>query len=236
MTVKPAYLVDFDGTVTTEDISYELAVQLAGEGYDEIDRVYRNKEITIREWLWRTVKLLPPDREMLLSKSFNWTSIRPGFERFLEHARSQGSPVIVASDGFGFYIEPILEKSGLLDQVTTVYRNDTVLNHEGRLEVKMPHAHSICPVCGNCKAFHVVNLKKQGYPVIYVGDGSNDRYGASWGDHVCAREQLLQYSRKYNFAHSPWDDFYDIINVGTPELQDCSESSLCCPLGRGVKE
>ncbi len=236
MTLNPAYLVDFDGTITTVDISYELAVGLAGEGYEEIDHVYRRKEIPIREWLRRTAQLLPPDMDLLLSKSFEWAVIRPGFENFLEHARKQDSPVIIASDGFGFYIEPILSRHGLLDRVSHIYRNDTELNPVGVLEVKTPHAHSICNVCGNCKAFHVVTMKKEGRPVIYIGDGSNDRFGASWGDHVCARDRLLEYCRRYNFRHSPWDDFYDIIDVGTPGLQDLSESSLCCPLGSGVKE
>ncbi len=235
MTLNPAYLVDFDGTITTVDISYELAISLAGEGYADIDHVYRRKEIPIREWLKRTAQVLPHDMDLLLSKSLEWAVIRPGFDRFLEHARKQGSPVIIASDGFGFYIEPILRKHGIVEQISYIYRNDTYINANGNLEVKTPHAHGICTVCGNCKALHVVNLKKQGRAVIYIGDGSNDRYGASWGDHVCARDQLAEYSRKYNFDYSQWSNFCDIIDVSMPETKDRSESSLCCPLGKGIK-
>ncbi len=235
MTLNPAYLVDFDGTITTLDISYELAKRLAGEGYEDIDHVYRQKEIPIREWLKRTAQVLPHDMDLLLSKSLEWAAIRPGFERFLENAAMQGRPVFIASDGFGFYIEPILRKHGFFEEVCFIYRNDTYINAEGKLEVKTPHAHRICNVCGNCKALHVVNLKKQGRPVIYIGDGSNDRYGASWGDHVYARDQLAEYSRQYKFDYSPWNNFYDIINVSKPDIKDRSENSLCCPQGRGIK-
>jgi len=236
MTLNAAYLVDFDGTVTTVDISYELAVFLGGEDYKNIDDVYRRKKIPIREWLRRTAQVLPHDMDLLLSKSLEWAEIRPGFGQFLKQAGEQGSPVIIASDGFGFYIEPILKRHGFLEQVRFIYRNDAYIDLNNKLEVKTPHAHSICTVCGNCKALHVVNLKKQGRPVIYIGDGSNDRYGASWGDHVCARDQLAEYSRQYNFDYSRWSDFYDILDVGTPRLQDRSASSLCCPMGSGVKK
>ncbi len=235
MTLNPAYIVDFDGTITTLDISYELAIRLAGEGYEDIDHVYRQKEIPIREWLKRTAQVLPHDLNLLLSKSLKWAAIRPGFDLFLEHARKQDSPVIIASDGFGFYIEPILRKHGFIEEIRFIYRNDTYINAEGKLEVKTPHAHGICTVCGNCKALHVLNLKKQGRPVIYIGDGSNDRFGASWGDYIYARDQLAEYSRKYNFDHSQWSNFYDIIDVSKPEIKDRSESSLCCPQGRGIK-
>ncbi len=235
--IAPAYLVDFDGTITTTDISYKIAVTLSGEGYDAIEYSYSRKQIPIREWLYRTAKILPGDMDYLLEKSFEWAEIRPGFGDFLEQARKQGSSVTIASDGFGFYIKPILKRHGLLGGVSTIFRNDMTLNPgSGSLEVKTPYQHRLCSVCGNCKALHVVKMKEEGRPVIYIGDGSNDRFGASWGDHVCARDQLLDYCRRYNFNHSQWSDFYDIMAVRAPTLQDRSEGSLCCPLGSGVKE
>ncbi len=235
MTVNTAYIIDFDGTITTKDLSVELAAHFGGPGYLEINSEYRRKIITIWVWLERIVKLLPDDLDLLLSKVFEWVEIRPGFERFLEHAHRHKRPVIIASDGFGFYIEPILKQYGLLEQIDKIYKNDTFINQNGSLEVHNPHAHSVCPVCGNCKAAHVVRLKDKGFPVIYIGDGSNDRFGASWGDHVCARNRLAEICEEKGFSYSQWTDFYDIIKVEEPELQDRSKSSLCCPMGSGIK-
>jgi 2-hydroxy-3-keto-5-methylthiopentenyl-1-phosphate phosphatase len=236
MTQKTAYVVDFDGTITTKDLSSELAAFYGGSAYMEIEQTYRRREIPIKTWLRKIAEHMPADLDLLLTRALQWAELRPGFERFLEHAREEGSPVIIASDGFGFYIEPILKEYSLLDHITAIYRNETLPGPGGTLKINNPHEHSICSVCGNCKAAHVVALKQQGYSIIYIGDGSNDRFGASWGDYVCARDKLVELSRQYNFNYSQWIDFYDIIKVEKPPLHDRSELSLCSPQGSGVKE
>ncbi len=235
MTGKTAYLVDFDGTITTQDLSSALAAYYGGSEYMKIEEQYRKRSIPIKEWLRRIAFHMPADMELLLTKALQLAVIRPGFESFLEFAESEGSPVVIASDGFGFYIEPILKEYGLLEQIDTIFRNETFKNDQV-LQVINPHAHSNCQVCGNCKAEHVVALKEQGYSVIYVGDGSNDRFGASWGDYIGARDRLAQICKELNFNYSQWIDFYDIIKIEKPEQRDRSQTSLCCPRGNGIKE
>lgn len=235
MVLSAAYVVDFDGTVTDRDITSELAAHFGGGAYMEIEKSYRRREIPIRIWLKLIAELLPPDMDLLREKSMQWAEIRPGFGCLLDHARQQGSPVLIASDGLGFYIEPILEKYGFLHRVKGIYRNDTLLETGKKLSVLNPHAHPSCNICGNCKAAHVLQLKEEGRPVIYVGDGSNDRFGASWGDHVCARDRLEEACLEFDFPYSSWIDFYDIIKVKPPSLTDRSQGSLCLPRGAGLK-
>ena len=235
ITLKTTYVVDFDGTITSRDITSELAAHYGGNAYIEIENSYRRREIPIQIWLQRIVKVFSVDLELLLEKALEWAEIRPGFDKFLESACESGRAVIIASDGLGFYIEPILEKYGLKKQISFIYHNETYINKSGKLEVRNPHAHRICTVCGNCKAAHVVKLKEEGRSVIYIGDGSNDRFGASWSDHICARDELAESCREHSLIYSQWTDFYDIIKVESPELSDRTNSSLCCPLGRGVK-
>lgn len=235
MNLNTAYIVDFDGTITTMDITSELALHYGGSAYMEIENSYRQREIPIQVWLQQIAKLIPADMELLKKQALEWAEIRPGFEKYLQHVRAKKIPVIVASDGFGFYIEPILKQHGLLGQIDHIYRNDTSVNQSGILEVLNPHAHKICTFCGNCKAAHVIRLKEEGRSVIYIGDGSNDRFGASWSDHICARDELAAACRENNFYYSPWEDFYDIIAVDRPDLKDRSEFSLCCPQGSGIK-
>jgi 2-hydroxy-3-keto-5-methylthiopentenyl-1-phosphate phosphatase len=235
MASDTAYVVDFDGTITTRDITLELALYYGGEDYLEIDKSYRVREIPIRTWLQRIAKFLPADMEQLRSKALELAVIRPGFKNFLEYALNHRRQVIIASDGLGFYVEPILEKFSLLGQFDYIYRNNTLVKSSKRLVIDTPHGHKICTVCGNCKAAHVVRLKEKGHAVIYIGDGSNDRFGASWSDHVCARDELAEACRIYNFSYSPWNNFYDIISVSRPEPGDRSGDSLCFPLGSGIK-
>jgi len=201
----------------------------------KIEEQYRKRSIPIKVWLRSIAQHMPADLELLLAKAMQLAVIRPGVERFLEYAGEEERPVVIASDGFGFYIEPILREHGLLKGINTIYRNDTIKESE-QLQVINPHAHPICQVCGNCKAAHVLALKEEGYSVIYIGDGSNDRFGASWGDHICARDRLAQICGELNFKYSQWIDFYDIIKVDKPEQHDRSITSLCCPEGKGVKE
>ncbi len=229
------YVVDFDGTITTGDLSSELAAYYGGPVYEETESKYRRREIPIREWLRQMAKMLPPDLDLLRLKSLEWAEIRTGFYDFLEHARKKNSTVIVASDGFGFYIEPVLEKHGLLEKIDCIYRNKTMIGEDGKITVQNPYAHVVCPVCGNCKAAHVMAVKETGKPVIYVGDGSNDRFGAAWSDQICARDRLADVCEEYGLTYSPWTDFYDIIKIEKPDLKDCSDRSLCLPKGRGIK-
>ncbi len=235
MALETAYVVDFDGTVTTRDITTELGLFFGGKKFMDFDQSYRAKKIPIRSWLQAEVALLPPDLEKLKKKAFEWAEIRPGFKSFLHKAHAGNNPVIIASDGLGFYIEPVLERFGLYGAVNLIYRNDTFINSRGQLEIANPHAHPTCTVCGNCKARIVVQQKKAGRPVVYIGDGSNDRFGASWADMICAREELAENCEIYNFTYSPWADFYDIIIIAEPELTDREAVALCCPLGSGVK-
>ncbi|MDW7738969.1 MAG: MtnX-like HAD-IB family phosphatase [Bacillota bacterium] len=236
MEKSAAYLVDFDGTITDSDLTCELAAYFGGPAYLEVENQYRKREIPIRLWLEKIVSLLPPDMEELHKKALEWAGVRPGFLDFLNYASEQNSPVIVASDGLGYYIEPVLRKFGALAFVDLLYCNNTSINEKGTLEIITPHAHPICRVCGNCKANHVCDMKDEGRPVIYIGDGSNDRYGASWADHICAREGLAEHCRENSFSYTPWDDFHDIIMVEKPQFRDRSERSLCCPRGNGIKE
>ncbi len=235
MTANTAYLVDFDGTITTSDLSSDLAAFYGGSEYMRIEQEYRTRAIPIKVWLRRIAGHLPADLDLLLNRAMQRAVMRPGFDTFLEYARDRNRPVIIASDGFGFYIEPILRAWGLLDQVNYIYRNETVQDGQ-TLVINNPHAHPVCQVCGNCKAAHVLALKDKKHPVIYIGDGSNDRFGASWGDHVCARDRLAVICKELNYNYSQWIDFYDIIKVPEPAISDRSATSLCCPRGNGVKE
>ena len=65
---------------------------------------------------------------------------------------------------------------GCREYVAGIFCNRT-LPGNGRLETITPHSHESCPVFGNCKAAQVSGLQEEGYRVIYVGDGMNDRFG-----------------------------------------------------------
>ncbi len=234
VTAKTAYVVDFDGTITAKDLSTGLARHFGGERYREIESLYRQRKIGMRGWLDGMSALLPADFDLLMAYVAEHVVIRPGFQEFVRFAREQGCPVTIASDGFGFYIEPILERFGCLEYIDTIYCNKALPREDGTLRIETPYRHPTCPVCGNCKPNHVLALKRQGWKVIYIGDGSNDRFGASWSDYIFARDWLAGQCKEQGIPFSPWKDFFDVIRTGgSPAANTITVSPFCRPEGEG---
>ncbi len=208
---KIAYVLDFDGTVTEADITSAMARNFGNDHYLKCSTAYKRGEFGMKEWLARMSAFLPPDPAELMEFARIRAALRPGLKEFFKYARSRERPVYIASDGFGLYIEPILEMHGCREYVTGIFRNRT-LPGNGRLQTITPHAHQSCPVCGNCKASHVIRLQEEGYRVIYVGDGINDRFGAAHADGIFARDRLAEVCTAAGLPFKPWDDFHDLIN------------------------
>ena len=95
MEAETAYVIDFDGTVTTRDITTELGLFFGGSQFMEIDKSYQAKQIPIKSWLQAEVALLPVDLDKLKNKAFEWAEIRPGFETFLQKAQALNHLVII---------------------------------------------------------------------------------------------------------------------------------------------
>jgi 2,3-diketo-5-methylthio-1-phosphopentane phosphatase len=222
-----AFVLDFDGTVVTRDLSTEVVEAFAGEGWRGVERDYRAGRLTIRDWVERMAALLPDDREGLLDFAMRSFEGRPGLAGFVGWARARRCPVAVASDGFGFYIEPILEALGL--RGLSVYRNTVSFGVPPRAVVR--HPHPSCRVCGTCKALRVHELRAAGARVVFVGDGSNDRFGASQADAIFARDRLASQCDAHGLRYYPWDSFLDVRSTVEEGLQFTGPGakSLCPP-------
>jgi 2-hydroxy-3-keto-5-methylthiopentenyl-1-phosphate phosphatase len=61
------------------------------------------------------------------------------------------------------------------------------------------------------KEAYIKLFLKQGYRVIYVGNGDSDAYPAKYAHHVFARGELLDYCRENNLECKPFNDFADVV-------------------------
>ena len=107
-------VVDFDGTITQEDVLDEIARTFGDdEVYREVDEALDRNGITLHEVLRREFE---PVRAPL-GEVVEWVhanaSIRPGFRELVELARARGWRVVVVSSGFRQLIEPMLERAGI---------------------------------------------------------------------------------------------------------------------------
>lgn len=205
-----AYLCDFDGTVSPNDIGAAFAERFSPDGVAE-----RLPEITE----WRAGRLghraltqaqcavmrVSEAEALEFTRGF---TLDPAFAPFVREVRERGDHVMVVSEGFGFYVADQLERAGLGDVPWAA--NKLEFRPDGRLVPSFPFADPACDRCGNCKAGHVHRYQAQGDLVVMVGDGDSDRHGAMAADAVLARRALLEWCRTIGVAHVEVRDFNDV--------------------------
>jgi 2-hydroxy-3-keto-5-methylthiopentenyl-1-phosphate phosphatase len=152
---------------------------------------------------------------MLAFALSNFT-IEPTFRPFVAWAREVGMDVTVASDGFGFYVDPMLRKAGV--EGVIVLTNRFAMDG-GTARIEFPHAHSECVGCGTCKMRAVERHRERFGPVAFVGEGHSDRYGALYSDVVFAKKHLVDICRTDGVAFLPWETFDD-VRAGLEGLAD----------------
>ena len=124
----------------------------------------------------------------------------PTFAPFVARCHDAGVPVTVASDGFGFYIPPLLAAAGATPAAV-------VTNAWADARMSFPHGHPDCMNCGTCK-MNVV-LEAPG-PVAFVGEGASDRFAANYADLVFAKDVLVDLCERDGVPWVAWDDFDDV--------------------------
>ncbi len=223
-----AFVLDFDGTITTVDISHILLNEHAKSQWRKLLDRAQAGEVIGKAWLVETAPFLPGDKDALLKGVLEKLKPRPGFLEFAEWAKDEGHGLAVATDGYGFYVEPFLQSMGV--QGVKVYRNRTVFEPEPH--IILGHPNPECDLCGTCKAFCVEEMKQDFEHVAFVGNGRNDRFGASGSHAVFARDDLEVCCIQANLAYHKWDTFFDVMDaVNQGVLFRDPEGLSLCPEG-----
>jgi len=203
-----AVVVDFDGTICEQDISEEILRAFAPPEWADIDVEFQRGKIGSRECLVRQGALLNGSRKEMLRFALDRFAIDPTFAPFVAWATQVGVEVAVASDGFGFYVDPMLRAGGV-DRVT-VLTNEVAIGSGERARFTFPNSHPMCVGCGTCKMQAVLARRARLGPVAFVGEGHSDRYGALYADVVFAKKHLVHICRSDGVAFHPWKDFDDV--------------------------
>jgi 2-hydroxy-3-keto-5-methylthiopentenyl-1-phosphate phosphatase len=200
-------VVDFDGTITQEDVLDEIARRFGDdEVYREVDEALDRNGITLHEVLRREFEPVRAPLGEVLEWVHANASIRPGFRELVELARARGWRVVVVSSGFRQLIEPMLERAGI--QGLELVSNEVDPDPEGWRITFFDE--SICLVCGEACKRTTVRSVVDGGEVVYVGDGYSDRCAAEDADLVFARRGLASYLAERGVPFEPFDDFFQI--------------------------
>lgn len=175
--VSLAVLTDFDGTVTIDDVGSSLIDKYADPKTFIYDRQWK-KGLIGSEKAHRIQYSSITAKEDQLEEYILKMEIHPSFFPFVEYLHQREIPLSIVSDGFDFYIKPLLEKYSL---TIPYYSNHMDPLHKS---FSFPYQDSSCWRCANCKVKSVKYHLKRGERVIYIGDGLSDLYGALISDVI----------------------------------------------------
>jgi 2-hydroxy-3-keto-5-methylthiopentenyl-1-phosphate phosphatase len=198
-------LVDFDGTACLHDVAEHLLIEFGDGDWQAWDRAWERGEIGSHEVILAQAAMLGEPTDALLAFALRHCPLDPTFAPFVRWLDGRGVPVTIVSDGFGFYIEPLLRRVGLpgLPVITNTWSAD------GEPRVRFENGHPACAGCGTCKMRAVIEARDRG-PVAYVGEGGSDRYGAIYSDVVFAKDALVDIARADGVPFLEWQTFDDV--------------------------
>ena len=213
-------LVDYDGTVSRQDVGTVLLAEHALVDQAVVaakDADYDAGRWGSRDLMQWDMEVLPRDGALLRSSAAGIPQDET-FVSFVAAVRDAGAAIEIVSDGLGFYVASNLARLDPALADLAVATNDNDVDGDGRLS--FPYGHPACFVCGTCKRERVRAHEADGRVVIFIGDGTSDRYAAHHADIVWAKDSLLRWGEATSRDFRAWDRFAEIRTWFVEALAD----------------
>ena len=207
--MKTAVQMDFDGTISVEDISFMLLDEYAGDTWRNVLAEYDAGKKTVGAFNREVFGMVKADYGTMLEKMMNGyrVEIRPGLRELVKYCSRHNYRIIIVSNGLTFYIEAILKNMGLDGIEVHASKND--FSPDGmKVGYIGPDGNELD---SGFKEAYTNMLLKEGYQVTYIGDGASDIMSARLAGKVFATDELLILCRKENLECTPFKDFFDVI-------------------------
>jgi 2-hydroxy-3-keto-5-methylthiopentenyl-1-phosphate phosphatase len=205
--MKTLVQCDFDGTITEVDASFLLLDAFAREDWRQFLREYREGKISVGDFNKRAFALVSASKQELLQFITREVKIRPGFHELIAYCRRMGFKFVIVSNGMDFYIKRILQDISV-DGIE-------VFAAQARFHPEGIEAIYIGPddieLESNFKEAHLRSFLRDGYRIIYVGDGISDISPARLAHHIFARGELLAHCERNGLKYTAFADFNDVI-------------------------
>ncbi len=202
-------LSDFDGTIILEDSALYLLNQFGVGNWQKYDDQLIRGEISLEECLSKQFSSISIPRETILSTLDTVISFRPNFINFVSFCKESNIPLIIVSAGIDFVIKHYMNKVAESDQISIVSglskftKKGLIFNFP---ELKSKESQ-------NFKEDLVIDYQKQGFKIIYLGDGSGDFYAAKKADisYVVKDSELARIFEEKQLNCNTFLDFQSII-------------------------
>ena len=209
--MKTVIQLDFDGTVTTEDVGFLLLDKFVDGEWRKYLDAYNTDRMSLGAFSKKVFGMIKVDKKTLTDFVLNSdrVKVRLGFREFLDYCKNSGIEVVIVSNGLTFYIVTVLEKSNIdgLD----IHAAENVFSSDGmKVRYLSPDGKELD---AGFKEAYTDFLCQKGYRVIYIGDGNSDIYSSRKAKYLLATSKLLQRCREENHKCYPFNDFSDVIKA-----------------------
>ena len=205
--------IDFDGTITREDVGDALFETFGGKQCLEFIRLYREEKLSAVECFRRESNACGLVDKAALNAFLDSREIDSTFASFIGFCGTKGFACTIVSDGMDHYIQRILNRHGLGHVPFLANTLDLVPAEDSqkvRLDPSFPHTDEACDRCACCKRNHMLSLTGDNDVLVYIGEGYSDRCPARYADIVFAKDELLKYCRQENIPYFEYRTFGEI--------------------------
>jgi 2,3-diketo-5-methylthio-1-phosphopentane phosphatase len=209
--MKLAVFVDFDDTVTVENVAHFLLAKYARAATERSRAMYRSGEITFREYQERSFDAVSVPLSEMQAAAAAEMRLRPGFIEMIKAVQAAGGTVTVVSAGLDIYIRPVLDENGLSD--VPLICGSAECSPAGSGPFRYDYFFGNAPCEGDWATCKCAALQSagDGCVTIFVGDGaSSDACAAAKADYVFARDRLLRHCAETGIPATPFENFYTV--------------------------
>lgn len=207
--MKTVVQCDFDGTITTEDVSFYLLDAFARDDWRGVLREYEQDKITVGQFNSRVFAMVKAEEWALVDTVRRKAQFRGGFLELVRCCHSRGFRFVIVSNGLEFYIHALLETAGLQDIEVHAARAQFLPQGVMVQYLGPDGSHNETGL----KEPYVRQFLEEGYRVLYVGNGRSDRWAARHAHEVFATGELLHYCRREHLRCRPFADLTDVAHA-----------------------
>jgi len=204
-------LCDFDGTISTADVTDTLLEAFGRPGWRELEAEWRAGRIGSRVCMQQQIACLDASKEEL-DEVIAAIGVDEAFATFVDAVSTRGWDLSIVSDGLDYAIERILRRHRL--PALPFYANRLRQTGTRAWRLDSPYADaSCCSASGMCKCAFARRTRAAGNKVLMIGDGRSDFCVAGSADLVFAKNRLITYCFEKCLPHVPISGFGDAVRM-----------------------
>jgi len=200
---------DFDGTITEDDTSFFLLDTFAQGDWQQLFQEYKEHRISVGRFNTQAFAMVRADEPALLQVIKGKVKIRNGFRELVDYCAERGFRLVIVSNGLEFYVKAILKEIGM--ENIEAYAAQAQFHPSGmKVRYLGPDGKQLDD---GLKEAYIKLFLRQGYKVVYVGNGDSDAVPAQHAQRIFARGELLTYCKQNSLECTPFETLLDVVRA-----------------------